>query len=46
MTDEQKKVLKNFLSGYTREHDIAGDLLLMPKWIQKLLNSIIKEETL
>ena len=46
VTNEQRKVLKDFLSDYIREHEISGDILLMPKWIQKLLNGIIMEETL
>lgn len=46
VTDEQKKVLKDFLSAYTKKHDVVADISLMPKWIQKLLNGIIKEKTL
>ena len=42
VTDEQKTVLKIFLNAYTREHDIKDDLKLMPQWIQKLLNELIK----
>lgn len=44
VTSEQKAVLKNFLNAYTREHDIKDDLKLMPKWIQKLLNEIMKDK--
>ena len=43
VTDAQKTVLKNFLNDYIQEHDIKGDLKLMPKWIQKLLNELIKD---
>ena len=43
VTDEQKTVLKNFLNDYIQEHDIKGDFKLMPKWIQKLLNELIKD---
>lgn len=44
VTDEQKAVLKNFLNEYVKEHNIKEDLKLMPKWIQKLLNELIKED--
>lgn len=44
VTDEQKAVLKNFLNKYVKEHNIKEDLKLMPKWIQKLLNELIKED--
>ena len=40
VTDEQKTVLRHFLSDYIQEHDIKGDLKLMPQWIQKLLNEL------
>ena len=43
VTDEQKTVLRHFLSDYIQEHDIKGDLKLMPQWIQKLLNELIKD---
>ena len=42
VTDEQKTVLRNFLKNYTQEHDIKEDLKLMPQWIQKHLNELIK----
>ena len=42
VTDEQKVVLSIFLNNYIQEHDIKGDLKLMPQWIQKLLNELIK----
>lgn len=44
VTDEQKAILKKFLNDYTREHDIKDDLKLMPQWIQKLLNELMKED--
>ena len=43
VTDEQKTVLRNFLNDYIQEHDIKSDLKLMPQWIQKLLNELIKD---
>ena len=43
VTDEQKTVLKNFLYDYIQEHDIKSDLKLMPQWIQKLFNELIKD---
>ena len=42
VTDEQKVVLSIFLNNYIQEHDIKGDLKLMPQWIQKLINELIK----
>lgn len=45
ITDEQIIVLRDFLKGYTGKHDISGDLRLMPKWAQKLLNDLMKEKT-
>ena len=44
VTDAQKETLRNFLNNYTKEHDIKHDLKLMPQWIQKLLNELIKKE--
>ena len=43
VTDGQKTVLRNFLNNYILEHDIKGDLKLMPQWIQKLINELIKD---
>ena len=43
VTDDQKTVLRNFLNDYIQEHDIKSDLKLMPQWIQKLLNELIKD---
>lgn len=43
VTDEQKTILKTFLSDYIQEHNIKADLKLMPQWIQKLLNELIKD---
>ena len=43
VTDDQKTVLRNFLNDYVPEHDIKSDLKLMPQWIQKLLNELIKD---
>ena len=43
VTEEQRKVLKRFLCEYMKEHAIKDDLKLMPQWIQRLLNEIIKE---
>lgn len=43
VTDDQKTVLRNFLNDYNQEHDIKSDLKLMPQWIQKLLNELIKD---
>ena len=43
VTDEQKTVLRNFLNDYIQEHDIKNDLKLMPQWIQKLLNELLKD---
>ena len=43
VTEEQRAVLKRFLSEYMKEHDISEDIKLMPQWIQRLLNEIIKE---
>ncbi len=45
VTEEQKVTLKNFLKDYTREHNINGDLKLMPMWIQKMLNELINKES-
>ncbi|MBQ9357814.1 MAG: hypothetical protein IJT98_11075, partial [Prevotella sp.] len=45
VTDEQKTVLRHFLSDYIQEHDIKGDLKLMPQWIQKLLNELLYIES-
>lgn len=44
VTEEQQAVLKRFLSEYVKEHDISEDIKLMPQWIQRLLNEIIREE--
>ena len=43
VTEEQRAVLKRFLSEYMKEHVISEDIKLMPQWIQRLLNDIIKE---
>lgn len=43
VTEEQRAVLKRFLSEYVKEHAINEDIKLMPQWIQRLLNEIIKE---
>ena len=43
VTDEQRAVLKRFLKNYLLDHDIKDDLKLMPQWIQRLLNGIVKE---
>lgn len=43
VTEEQRAVLKRFLSEYMKEHAISEDIKLMPQWIQRLLNDIIKE---
>ena len=43
VTDEQKMVLRNFLNDYIQEYDVKSDLKLMPQWIQKLLNELIKD---
>ena len=43
VSEEQRMVLKRFLSEYMKEHSIKDDLKLMPQWIQRLLNEIIKE---
>lgn len=43
VTEEQRAVLKRFLIEYMREHAIKEDIKLMPQWIQRLLNEIIKE---
>ena len=43
VTEEQRAVLKRFLSEYVKEHAISEDIKLMPQWIQRLLNDIIKE---
>ena len=43
VTEEQQAVLKRFLSEYVKEHDISEDIKMMPQWIQRLLNEIIKE---
>ena len=45
VTEEQKVTLRNFLKDYTREHNINGDLKLMPMWIQKMLNELINKES-
>ena len=45
VTEEQKVMLTNFLKDYTREHNINGDLKLMPMWIQKMLNELINKES-
>ncbi len=43
VTEEQRGVLMRFLSEYMKEHTINEDIKLMPQWIQRLLNEIIKE---
>lgn len=43
VTEEQRGVLMRFLSEYVKEHAINEDIKLMPQWIQRLLNEIIKE---
>ena len=43
VTEEQRAVLKRFLSEYMKEHAVNEDIKLMPQWIQRLLNEIIKE---
>ena len=43
VTEEQRVVLKRFLSEYMKEHAVNEDIKLMPQWIQRLLNEIIKE---
>ena len=43
VTEEQRVVLKRFLSEYMKEHAINEDVKMMPQWIQRLLNEIIKE---
>ncbi len=43
VTEEQRGVLMRFLSEYVKEHAIDEDIKLMPQWIQRLLNEIIKE---
>ena len=43
VTEEQRAVLKHFLSEYMKEHAIKEDIKLMPQWIQRLLNEIIEE---
>ena len=43
VTEEQRAVLKRFLSEYIKEHAIKEDIKLMPQWIQRLLNEIIEE---
>ena len=43
VTDGQKTVLRNFLNNYILEHDIKGDLKLMPQWIQELINELIRD---
>ena len=44
VTEEQRAVLKRFLSEYMKEHAVNEDIKLMPQWIQRLLNEIIREE--
>ena len=46
VTEEQRAVLKRFLSEYMKEHAVNEDIKLMPQWIQRLLNEIIKEAEL
>ena len=43
VTEAQRAVLKRFLSEYMKEHAVNEDIKLMPQWIQRLLNEIIKE---
>ena len=43
VTDDQKTVLRSFLNDYIQEHDIKSNLKLMPQWIQKLLNELMKD---
>ena len=43
VTEAQRAVLKRFLSEYMKEHVVNEDIKLMPQWIQRLLNEIIKE---
>ena len=42
VTNEQRSILRDFLRGYTKEHDIKNDLTLMPQWMQRLLREIMK----
>ncbi len=42
ITEEQAMVLKGFLKEYTEKNDIKGDLRLMPKWMQKLINDLLE----
>ncbi len=44
VTEEQKSVLRIFLTDYTLKHDVKSDLKLMPLWIQKMLNKIMNKE--
>ena len=44
VTEEQKTTLRNFLNNYAKGHDIGNDVKLMPQWIQKLINGLIKED--
>ena len=46
VTEAQRAVLKRFLSEYMKEHAVNEDIKLMPQWIQRLLNEIIKEAEL
>lgn len=41
VTEEQREVLRSFLSEYSKEHDIRDDVKLMPHWIQRLMNDIM-----
>ena len=41
VTEEQREVLRSFLSEYSKEHDIRDDVKLMPQWIQRLMNEIM-----
>ena len=43
VTEAQRAVLKRFLSEYMKEYAVNEDIKLMPQWIQRLLNEIIKE---
>ena len=45
MTDKLKNVSRGFLNCYAQKLDITSNLKLMPQWIQKNLNGIIRKES-